>query len=52
MFATGVLAGNYGGDTGFLHGTYDNNEFVVAENVTDALDLAIKKSGNHKFKRN
>ena len=25
---------------------YDNNEFVVAENITEALELARKKSGN------
>jgi len=25
---------------------YNNNEFVVAENITDALELARKKSGN------
>ncbi len=25
---------------------YDNNEFVVAENISDALNLARKKSGN------
>ena len=29
---------------------YDNNEFVVAENVNEALSLAIKKSGNKSLK--
>jgi len=29
---------------------YDNNEFVVAENITDALAMAIRKSGNSKLK--
>ena len=26
---------------------YDNNEFVVAENISEALEMARKKSGNH-----
>jgi valyl-tRNA synthetase len=29
---------------------YDNNEFVVAENLADALELARKKSGNSSLK--
>jgi valyl-tRNA synthetase len=29
---------------------YDNNEFVVAENLADALELARKKSGNASLK--
>jgi valyl-tRNA synthetase len=29
---------------------FDNNEFVVAENITDALFLARKKSGNYSLK--
>jgi len=29
---------------------YDNNEFVVAENVIEALELARKKSGNDRLK--
>ncbi|TAL80768.1 MAG: valine--tRNA ligase [Bacteroidetes bacterium] len=29
---------------------YDNNEFVVAENISEALDLARKKSGKNSLK--
>ena len=31
---------------------YDNNEFVVAENITEALKLAREKSGNASLTRN
>jgi valyl-tRNA synthetase len=31
---------------------YSNNEFVVAENITEALELAIKKSGNKVLSEN